>query len=364
MVRFLNPASAVTRNRVLRTRGVLTHDACNTVAPKRRSAPLARFWRDARGPGNLARAITLTMFWSGAALAQATLNGAWETKAVMPTARSEIAAATLDARVYVVGGLVQSGGIATFEMYDAAANRWQALAPIPEARHHTAAAGHDGRVYVSGGYRASFNEPLRTLWVYDPATNAWTRRADMPGERAAHVMVAVAGRLYVVGGVGDFPQRMWAYDPAADRWTTNVAALPTVREHTSAAALDGKLYVMGGRWGGRNLRAAEVYDPATDRWTRLPDLPTARGGLTAAAVNGRIHVAGGEELGGDRTFNQNEAFDPAANAWVTAPAMPTARHGLTSAGMDGVFYVIGGATRAGGGTYTSLSNLVEAFRAR
>jgi hypothetical protein len=41
----------------------------------------------------------------------------------------------------------------------------------------------------------------------------------------------------------------------------------------------------------------EVYDPATDTWTKKPDMPTARGELSACAVGGKIYAMGGCPLG-------------------------------------------------------------------
>lgn len=280
----------------------------------------------------------------------------------MPTPRSEVVAAALDGLIYVVGGLTSEGGLNTFEAYDPAANTWFVLPPIPEARHHTAMAALDGRIYVTGGYgRNGFGRILRTNWVYDPGVAIWSEAPPMPSDRAAHAMVAVGQRLFVVGGVNWNPGSVWSFDPATGEWDTSWAQIPNVREHTAAAALDGMLYVIGGRWPRGNLNVAEVLDPGTNSWTRLPPMPSPRGGLTAAAVGGRIHVAGGEELTGGQTYDAHEAFDPVSGTWESLPPLPTARHGLASAAMDGIWYVIGGATGAGGRTYTTLSDTVEAF---
>jgi Kelch motif len=72
--------------------------------------------------------------------------------------------------------------------------------------------------------------------------------------------------LYVAGGVGPDSKVLWIYDPAADRWDAARAALPTQREHLTVAALEGKLYAVGGRWGDRgNLATVEIYAPAAGR---------------------------------------------------------------------------------------------------
>ena len=298
-----------------------------------------------------------------AASAQAQHSGMWEGRAPMPTARSEISAALLDGRIYVAGGILPGRAMAAFEVYDPALDSWRALAPLPVARHHAPLAAAAGRVWLAGGYAGSFRDFLSDLWSYDPATGAWSRHADMPSARAAHAMAEIGGKLYVVGGVAQRPESVWVYDPRSNTWDASAAPLPTQREHTAAAALGGKLYVIAGRWSRGNLAAAEVYDPARDAWSTLPNMPTVSGGLTASAVAGRIHVTGGEDLFSSRTFSAHHAYDPATNRWETLAPLPTPRHGLASAGADGVFYVIGGATAAGGGTYRTLSDVVEAYRA-
>ena len=296
--------------------------------------------------------------WAVPAAAQ----GKWAMGTPMPTPRSEVVAAALGGLIYIVGGLTSAGGLTTFEAYDPATDTWQGLAPIPEARHHTATAALGGRIYVTGGYgRQGFSRTLDSTWVFDPAAGAWSRGPAMPGVRAAHAMAALDGRLFVAGGIALDPQSVWSYDPTAGVWETGWAPLETLREHTSATVLDGKLYLLGGRWRRGNLAVGAVFDPATNAWTPLPDMPSERGGLTAAAVGGRIHVTGGEELSGSLTFDAHEVYDPLTGTWQVLPPLPTARHGLASAAVGDTWYVIGGATLAGGGTYRSLSTLVEAY---
>ena len=64
----------------------------------------------------------------------------------MPTARSELAAAALDGRIYAAGGIAQWGTTAAFEAYDPAMDRWEELPPLPEAVHHLAAAATNERI--------------------------------------------------------------------------------------------------------------------------------------------------------------------------------------------------------------------------
>ncbi len=54
----------------------------------------------------------------------------------------------------------------------------------------------------------------------------------------------------------------------------------------AVAAIDGRLYAVGGRIDGdysRNLASNEAYDPASNRWEQRAPMPTARSGIAAAS---------------------------------------------------------------------------------
>jgi N-acetylneuraminic acid mutarotase len=309
----------------------------------------------------------LVLLGSGgcAPAAQELPAGPWTRGVAMPTARSELAAAALDGRIYAAGGIAQLGTTNAFEVYDPTADRWEELPPVPEDLHHLAAAAIAGRIYVTGGYTdVLFQGMSGRAFAYDPATRSWTRIADMPGPRAAHGMAALGGMLYVIGGVGSRPQEVWAYDPATDAWATDRAPLPTRREHLAVAALEDRLYAVGGRWDDKNVATLEIYDPASDGWRRGPDMPTPRSGLTAVALGGRLHVTGGESLETSETFAAHEAYDPKTESWASLAELPTPRHGLASATLGERWYVIGGGAKAGALTFVSLTDVVEVFAGR
>jgi hypothetical protein len=305
--------------------------------------------------------VLLNLASAAGSLAQATSDQVWTLGAPMPTPRSELAAAALRGRVYVAGGIAQFGTTTAFEVYDPALGAWEELPALPEAVHHLAAAATGTRVYVTGGYTdLGFSAMSRHAFAYDPEARTWATLADLPAPRAAHAMASLAGKLYVAGGVGPGSEDVWVYDPGTDQWDGLRAPLPTRREHLTVTVLDDKLLVVGGRWGDAgNLATLEIYDPATGRWTRGPDMPTPRSGLTAGALAGRLHVTGGEALSSRDVYGAHEVYDPMADRWTAGADLPTPRHGLASAILGERWYVIGGGTRAGALTFVSLTARVE-----
>ncbi len=276
----------------------------------------------------------------------APLEGLWSRLSRVSTARSEVAVAALDGKVYVMGG--QGSAATANEEYDPTTDTWRQRAPIPQGVDHAAAVALEGRIYLIGGFRGNF-QPINTTWAYDPASDSWERKADLPTLRGALGAVAVGGSIYAIGGRGTQGDvgTVEVYDPAADSWSA-APDMPTPRDHVAIALVDGKIYVIGGRLTtfARNLGTSEAFDPATGAWTRRAPLPTARSGIAAGVVDGKIYVFGGEATQG--TFDENESYDPVTDTWKAMPPMPTARHGLGAAAIGQRIYTLAGGPTPGG----------------
>jgi len=292
---------------------------------------------------------------------------AWEMKAPVPQPRTEVAAAVLDGKIYLIGGFAKEGVTARVEMYDPATNRWTARASMPVPLHHAGAAALNGKLYVVGGLEGGRSwKPSSGLWEYDPGSDRWTAKREMPTARGALGVGVWEGKLYAVGGLGatrpfDLLGNTGAtevYDPATDQWEKK-ASLPTPRDHLAVAVVNGKIHAIGGRFNSdysENLALHHVYDPASDRWSEASPLPKPRSGIAAAVLSGKIFVFGGEAPQG--TFSDNDVYNPNDNKWQSAPPMPTPRHGLGAVTVGDRIFVIAGGPRPGG----SVSNTNEVFK--
>ena len=99
------------------------------------------------------------------------------------------------------------------------------------------------------------------------------------------------------------------------------------RQEVAVAELDGLIYVVGGFLGdGSTSPAAEVYDVAADRWRSIAPLPAAVHHAGAAAIEGRVYVLGGFDDRG--AVDAVWAYDPAADAWQRRAPMPSNRGAL------------------------------------
>ena len=186
----------------------------------------------------------------------------WTTAASMPTGLGlcYAAAGVIDGKLYVAGGQSETSGqtpVSTLEMYDPMSDTWTVKTSMPTARTTVAGAAANGRLYVAGGY---LNGYLSTLEVYDPASDTWTTASSMPTARSFAAAAGIDGKFYVVGGgstAGIFGT-LEVYDPGTDMWTTETP-MPTVRSTLAAAAIDGNLYAVGGVNTSGDLSTLEVF---------------------------------------------------------------------------------------------------------
>ncbi|WP_144762656.1 kelch repeat-containing protein [Curtobacterium sp. 9128] len=94
----------------------------------------------------------------------------------MPSARTEVTAATLNSRISVVGGLDADGNsLATVEVFDPEREAWSDAAPLPEGRDHQRLAVLRGRAVLSGRIQPLPRPASRRVGV---------RRTHRPVERS------------------------------------------------------------------------------------------------------------------------------------------------------------------------------------
>jgi len=264
-------------------------------------------------------------------------DGAWATKANMPTVRESPAAAAVNNKIYAIGGRNGSSILKTNEEYDPATNTWATKADMPTARWDLAAAAVNNKIYAIGGGDGTY--VLKTNEEYGPATNTWATKADMPTDRGRLAAAVVNNKIYAIGGAIGYQilDTNEEYNPATNTWTAKVA-MPTARNGLAAAAVNNKIYAIGGYLSDATTRGTnEEYNPATNTWETKTDMPTARNGLSAAAVNNKIYA-----IGGNYGETKNEEYNPSANAWATKTDMPTDRVSLAAAAVNNKIYVIGG----------------------
>ena len=207
---------------------------------------------------------------------------------------------------------------------------------MPEAITHTTGTVVGSDIWFVGGYLGNHpGQGTTHVWRYDTIGNEWHRGPDLPVARGAGGSAAINGTLYFVGGMNQSrtteQAEMWSLDLAdgsAD-WVSR-PSMSVGRNHVGVVAAGGKLYTVGGQFSQEASQVTqgvvEVYDPATNLWTRRADMPAARSHITAGIfeLDGRVVVVGGES-GFNKVQSSIYSYDPAYDSWATIGQLPAAR---------------------------------------
>ena len=171
-----------------------------------------------------------------------------------------------------------------------------------------------------------------------------TRAQEPSCGSQASTDAAVDGKIYAIGGYdgSSTVASVEACDPQLGSWAL-VASMSGKRRYHASVVVDGKIYVMGGARDDR-LDTVEMYEPQADSWQRVASMPQGLYYHAAAAMGGKIYVTGGTSQGssGKASVDSAYVYDPQTDAWTQLASMGVARRLHASAAVGGKLYVFGG----------------------
>ncbi len=176
----------------------------------------------------------------------------------------------------------------------------------------------------------------------------WKTKSEMPTARSALGAAAVDGKIYAIGGErgsGWQSQILEIYDSATNTWSTG-QALPNKKAYFGTAAVGNRIYVVGGLRENTILNEADSYVTTTDVWSSKASAPTRRRYLDATSANDKIYAIGGMEAT-QVLIDKTEEYDPGTNTWTAKAKIPTPRYDLAAIGIGSKIYAIGGRTSTG-----------------
>jgi hypothetical protein len=137
--------------------------------------------------------------------------------------------------------------------------------------------------------------------------------SPMAAPRSGHTTTLLRdGRVLIAGGTTAAAHSAELFLPASSSFTATTGGMIHVRmDHCAALLQDGRVLIAGGGDGhGTLFGAAELFDPATQRFLPTGGLNHARTRATATLLpNGKVLVAGGLDATGT-LLSSAELYDP------------------------------------------------------
>lgn len=190
----------------------------------------------------------------------------WAQLSPLPEARSSHDVAVVGSSLLVIGGWKMNGrgqandwidhvNVLDLSRHESA--QWQSISQ-PFERRALIAATLNNKVYVLGGFDSSSDPALR-VDILDLGTRAWLRGPDLPGpddNGFAPAACELDGKIYVSVSDGG----MYKLDVDAGTWREVAQTTPRIVHRL--IPFEGKILVIGGAAGGKNFDLVEVVNLA------------------------------------------------------------------------------------------------------
>ena len=279
--------------------------------------PAARCWR------------RMALGFCAVALSWALIGGG-QARASLVEKRAFAVAATLpNGEVLIAGGLggpgVEPKRLSSAELFNPETDTFSELTgaeqSLIEARDGAVAVRlSSGQILIAGGSNGSSPYILSSAELFNPATDTFTKLtgAGQSLTEAREFPVAATlpnGEVLIAGGSnGSLSSGALAsaelFNPATDTFTKLTGAgqsLTEARYGAVAATLpSGQVLIAGGSNAKSTAPSAELFNPATDTFTRLgghsPTEARARA-IAATLANGQVLIAGGIDKSSAELFN-------------------------------------------------------------
>ncbi len=195
-----------------------------------------------------------------------------------------------------------------------------------------------GKILLAGGDNRN-DVPRASTELYDPATNTVLDGPAMKEPRSGHTATMIAsgrnaGKILLAGGMGAEGGTLSStelYDPATNIFSRGpsmgiACALCTATVITSGKN-GGRILIAGGYDPHSPQGATELYDPASNAFGSGPIMQPAAVAFTATVISsgknaGRILFVGGTQLGGAWNDAPTELYDPATDKFERGPTPP------------------------------------------
>ena len=277
-------------------------------------------------------------------------------------------------KVLVAGGAVDAeeysciAGKNSAELYDSAVGTFASTGAMTNRRYaQTSTLLQDGTVLITGGFSFDYYDcvleggspAVSSAEIYDPSNGSFAPTGSMAEVRGGHTATLLTnGKVLIAGGDNtetdvlpfflpvDGSVKAEVYDPATGRFTsTGNMVTPRVGQ-TATLLVNGDVLIAGGWTASQNasIATAEIYHPSTGAFTPTGSMTSPRTGHTATLLlDGKVLITGGAH---DRTLADSdsaEIYDPATGSFLATGSMAEKRCSHTATLLpNGTVLLVGG----------------------
>jgi len=223
--------------------------------------------------------------------------------------------------LYAVGGRNHNGILDVLEILDHQRGTWSTGPSMKEARRNMGVASLDRKLFVMGGEDKTFTT-LKSVEIYDPQNESWTSGVSMDTARQAFGACFLDGKLYVVGGIdsqGNHLSTMEIFDPTTNEWSSG-PSMSSPHIYVSVSAFQGRIYVVdtgssakptttktteevgdqllrySSYINGPSASSVEIFDPSTQEWSLGPVLNGNLLSLGSSVLENELYAVGGCDI--------------------------------------------------------------------
>ena len=198
----------------------------------------------------------------------------------------------------------------------------------------------------------------------DNGTIKWATAAANPQARFEAQGAVVNGKFYVFGGFFNeavqATKRSDVYEPATNRWT-RIKDMPEAITHAGVAVDGNIIYIVGGFSGNHPAPGTNhvwKYNTSTNTWSAGPNLPQARGSGAAARVGRFIHFFAGTNASRTADKKEHWALNLDTGVWSARASYPISVTHLSAVALNGKIYGLGGER----GLSEAVGNVSDVYR--
>ena len=278
-----------------------------------------------------------------------TTNEFTSTGSMVEGRRVPFAVLLANGKVLVAGGV--SGGCAVMnidsvELYNPGTGHFTSLGtPMKGQYYQSATLLDDGRVLFAGGQLWNdVDQGTPVSELFDPATNTVATTGALLHTRSGATATLLPDHtVLIAGGGADGPTNTAElYHPATGKFTNVASTMTAVRQNAVATLLaNGEVLIAGGNNGTTAVKTAELYDPATGQFTATGSMAAAREGATATVLpDHTVLIAGGGDSAA--AAKGAEVYNLGTGAFTSMGPMSTARSSLTATWLsNGLVLLVG-----------------------